>query len=152
MKHASHRPRTVWSRDAMPLVPARFRSIYTILLPSIDIGLILFGISSLFIGSKIVNDFTLPWFSPAWALTTLIGASVALVGLALLHDRIELVGRFAVGIGLLIYIVATGLYVFNGSPSAVLPMILTTIRLIATVWRISDLAGEIARKEAANGR
>lgn len=152
MKHTKHKqPRTVWSKDALPLVPVRFRSIYTVLLPSIDVGLILFGISSLFIGSKIVNDFTLPWFSPAWALTTLIGASVALFGLVTLHDRVELFGRFAVGVGLLIYIIATGLYIFGGSPTSVLTLILTCIRLTATIWRISDLAGEIARKEAANG-
>jgi hypothetical protein len=140
--------KTVWSKDAMPLVPPRFRSIYTVLLPVIDVGLILFGITSLTAGSKIVGDFTLPWFRVAWGAVILIGAVVALVGLVFMRKRTELVGRFAVGMGLLIYVAAIIMYIVSGSTTSALTLVLVLIRLAALSWRVNDLFTEIGREEA----
>lgn len=140
--------KTVWSRDALPLVPPRFRSIYTVLLPVIDVGLITFGLTSLIVGSKIVGDFTLPWFRVAWGAVILIGAVVALLGLVFLRKRTELWGRFAVGIGLLIYVAAIIMYIASGSSNSTLTLVLVLIRLVALSWRINDLFTEIGREEA----
>jgi cation transport ATPase len=140
--------RTVWSKDAMPLVPPRFRSIYTVLLPVIDVGLILFGITSLTAGSKIIGDFTLPWFRVAWGAMILAGAVVALIGLVFMRKRTELLGRFAVGMGLLIYVAAIIMYIAAGSSTSALTLVLVLIRLAALSWRVNDLFTEIGREEA----
>lgn len=140
--------RTVWSKDAMPLVPPRFRSIYTVLLPVIDVGLILFGITSLTAGSKIIGDFTLPWFRVAWGAMILAGAIVALIGLVFMRKRTELLGRFAVGMGLLIYVAAIIMYIAAGSSTSALTLVLVLIRLAALSWRVNDLFTEIGREEA----
>jgi hypothetical protein len=136
----------------MPLVPVRYRSLYTVVLPGVYIGLILFGISSYFVGSKVVADFTVQWFSPAWAVTTFVGSLLSLLGLALIHEKVEMVGEFIVGVGLLIYIAATGLYIIGGSPTSILTLIFTALRLVTVVWRILDLTGEIARKAVTRAR
>lgn len=140
--------KTVWSKDAMPLVPPRFRSIYTVLLPVIDVGLILFGITSLTAGSKIIGDFTLPWFRVAWGAMILAGAVVALIGLVFMRKRTELLGRFAVGMGLLIYVAAIIMYIAAGSSTSALTLVLVLIRLAALSWRVNDLFTEIGREEA----
>lgn len=140
--------KTVWSKDAMPLVPTRFRSIYTVLLPVIDVGLIAFGATSLTVGSKIIGDFTLPWFRVAWGAVILVGALVALLGLIFMRKRTELLGRFAVGIGLLIYVAAIVMYIASGSSNSTLTLVLVLIRLAALSWRVNDLFTDIGREEA----
>jgi len=140
--------RTVWSKDAMPLVPPRFRSIYTVLLPTIDVGLIVFGITSLTVGSRIIGDFASPWFRVAWGLVILVGAFLALTALVLQMKRVELYGRFAVGIGLLIYVAAIVVYIASGQANSTLTLVLVLIRLAALSWRVNDLISEIAREEA----
>ena len=140
--------KTVWSKDAMPLVPPRFRSIYTVLLPTVDVGLIVFGITSLTVGSRIIGDFALPWFRVAWGLVILFGALVALTSLILQMKRTELYGRFAVGIGLLIYVAAIIVYIASGQTNSTLTLVLVLIRLAALSWRVNDLISEIAREEA----
>jgi hypothetical protein len=151
MKHKAHKPITVWSTNALPLVPDRYKSLYTIVLPGVYIGLVLFGVSSFFVGSKIITDFTVAWFSPAWAITTFVGACLSLIGLVFIKERAEMLGEFIVGIGLLIYMASTVLYMFGGSPTAVLTLIFTGLRLVTVVWRVNDLVGELARKGAVHG-
>lgn len=151
MRHR-HTIRTIWSQDAMPLVPARYRSLYTVVLPGVYVGLILFGISSYFVGSKVVSDFTVEWFSPAWAVTTFVGASLSVIGLVTIHEKVEMLGEFIVGIGLMIYVASTVFYISSGSPTAILTLIFTLLRLVTVVWRVRDLAGEIARKAVPRAR
>ncbi|PCN48032.1 hypothetical protein Csp2054_09160 [Curtobacterium sp. 'Ferrero'] len=140
--------KTIWSKDALPLVPPRFRSIYTVLLPTVDVGLIVFGITSLTVGSRIIGDFALPWFRVAWGLVILLGAAVALVALILQLKRTELYGRFAVALGLLIYVAAIVVYIASGQANSTLTLVLVLIRLAALSWRVNDLISEIAREEA----
>lgn len=141
-------PKTIWSKNAMPLVPSRFRSIYTILLPTIDVGLMVFGLSSMLLGSKIVGDFTIPIFLPLWACLLLFGGLLALLGLIFLRPRLELLGQSSAIIGLVIYAGLTILYIMGGSATAVLTLVLVAIRTAASLWRFFDLLGEMQREEA----
>lgn len=136
----------------MPLIPERFRSLYTVLIPGIDAGVMAFGVSSLVLGSKILGDFTTPVFLLIWSLLILLGAGVGFVTLVTLFHRpelawIELSGRIAVDLGLAIYAYFTVAYVFNGNPTAVLTLVLVAVRLWASLWRVFDIIGEMVREE-----
>ncbi|MEG8035017.1 hypothetical protein QP157_06675 [Sphingomonas sp. LR61] len=139
--------KTIWSKDALPLVPPRFRSIYRYLLPGIDVGIAGFGLWSLVIGSKIVEDFTVPVFLVAWASMILIGAVGAFASLAVMNDKVELVGRIMVELGLAVYAVLTIAYIFRGNVTSILTLTLVGIRMYASLWRIFDIIGEMLRKE-----
>ncbi len=139
--------KTIWSKDALPLVPPRFRSIYRYLLPGIDGGIAGFGLWSLVIGSKIVGDFTVPVFLVAWASMILIGAVGAFVSLAVMNDKVELVGRIMVELGLAVYAVLTIAYILRGNVTSILTLTLVGIRMYASLWRIFDIIGEMLRKE-----
>lgn len=139
--------KTIWSKDALPLVPPRFRSIYRYLLPGIDVGIAGFGLWSLVIGSKIVGDFTVPVFLVAWASMILIGAVGAFASLAVMNDKVELVGRIMVELGLAVYAVLTIAYIFRGNVTSILTLTLVGIRMYASLWRIFDIIGEMLRKE-----
>lgn len=141
-------PKTIWSPDAIPLVPKRWRTLYTRLLPAIDGGVILFGLASLFIGSKVVGDFTIPVFLPLWALLIAGGALVSLIGLIILHPRLELIGLTAATGGLIVYAGLTILYIATGSITSVLTLILVLIRILFYIWRYFDLLGVVQREEA----
>jgi hypothetical protein len=139
--------KTIWSKDALPLVAPRFRSVFRYLLPGIDVGIAGFGLWSLVIGSKIVGDFTVPVFLYAWASMILIGAVGALIALAFMQDRIELVGRIMVELGLAVYAALTIAYVFKGNVTSILTLTLVGIRMYASLWRIFDIIGEMVRQE-----
>jgi len=139
--------KTIWSKDALPLVPPRFRSIYRYLLPGIDIGVAGFGLWSLLLGSKIVGDFTVPVFLVAWASMILAGAVGALVSLAIMNDRVELIGRIMVELGLAVYAVLTVAYILRGNVTSTLTLTLVGIRMYASLWRIFDIIGEMVREE-----
>lgn len=141
-------PKTIWSRNALPLVPPRFRTLFTVLIPAIDVGVIIFGLSSLLLGSKIVGDFTIPIFLPLWACLILVGAVAALIGLIFIRHRLELVGRGAVLLGLIVYAGLTILYIVGGATTATLTLVLISIRIVASLWRFFDLLGEMQREEA----
>lgn len=141
-------PKTVWSKNSMPLVPSRFRSIYTILLPIIDVGLVVFGLSSMLLGSKIVGDFTIPIFLPLWASLLLFGGLLAFLGLVFLRQKVELVGQSAAIVGLVVYAGLTILYIVGGTATAVLTLVLVAIRIAASLWRFFDLLGDLQREEA----
>lgn len=139
--------KTIWSKDAMPLVPPRFRSIFRYLLPGIDIGVAGFGLWSLLLGSKIVGDFTVPVFLYAWATMILVGAVIAVLSLAAMNDRLELAGRIMVELGLAVYAVLTVAYIFKGNVTSALTLSLVIIRMYASLWRIFDIIGEMVRQE-----
>lgn len=140
--------KTIWSRGAQPLVPRRFRSIYTSLLPVIDMGVLTFGLSALILGSKIIADFTIPIFLPVWGLLIVVGAVLAFCGLVLLLPKVELAGRIGVIAGLSVYLILTILYIVGGSVTSVLTLLLVAIRIYASGWRFFDLLGEMVEKEA----
>ncbi len=141
-------PKTIWNAGAQPLVPSRYRSIYTSLLPVIDLGVLTFGLSALLLGSKIIADFTIPIFLPVWGLLIVVGAVLALVGLIFLKPKVELAGRISVIAGLTVYLGLTILYIVGGSVTSALTLILVAIRIYASGWRFFDLLGEMAEKEA----
>lgn len=140
--------KTIWSPDAIPLVPLRFRSLYTRLLPAIDFGVVVFGLASLFVGSKIVGDFTIPVFLPLWSLLIAGGALVSLIGLIILHPRLEIIGLTAATSGLIVYGGLTVLYIASGSLTSILTLILVIIRILFYIWRYFDLLGVVQREEA----
>lgn len=140
--------KTIWNAGALPLVPPRYRSIYTSLLPVIDLGVLTFGLSALVLGSKIIADFTIPIFLPVWGLLIVVGATVALFGLIFLKPKVELAGRIGVIAGLTVYLGLTILYIVGGSATATLTLILVAIRIYASGWRFFDLLGEMVEKEA----
>lgn len=136
----------------MPLIPERFRSIYTVLIPGIDVGVMAFGVSSLILGSKILGDFTTPVFLLIWSLLVLVGAAIGFTTLVTLFHRpklawIELSGRIAVDLGLAVYAWFTVAYIFNGNVTATLTLVLVVVRLWASLWRVFDIIGEMVREE-----
>lgn len=140
--------KTIWSHDAIPLVPPRFRALYTRLLPAIDFGVVVFGIAALLLGSRIVGDFTIPIFLPLWAMMIAVGALVSLIGLIILHPRLELAGLTAATLGLVVYAGLTVLYIMSGSVTSILTLILVVIRILFYLWRFTDLLGVVQREEA----
>lgn len=141
-------PKTIWSPGVLRLVPPRFRTIYTSLLPVIDIGVLTFGLSAMFLGSRIIADFTIPIFLPVWATLIVVGATMALFGLIFLRPKIEIAGRISVVAGMFVYLGLTILYIAGGSATATLTLILIAIRIWASGWRFFDLLGEMAKREA----
>lgn len=142
------KPRTIWSKNAMPLVPSRFRSLFTITMPIIDAGVVAFGIFALILGSRIVGDFTIPLFLPLWAGLIILGALAGFVGLALLLSRLELIGITAASLGLTVYAGLTILYIMAGSVTSILTLVLVIIRIAFYLWRFFDLLGQMQREEA----
>lgn len=140
--------KTIWSHDAIPLVPPRFRALYTRLLPAIDGGVVIFGVAALLLGSRIVGDFTIPIFLPLWAMMIAVGALVSLIGLIILHPRLELAGLTAATLGLVVYAGLTILYIASGSVTSILTLILVVIRILFYLWRFVDLLGVVQREEA----
>lgn len=140
--------KTIWSPGSLPLVPARFRTLYTRVLPAIDAGVVVFGLAALALGSRIVGDFTVPLFLPLWALLIAGGALLSLVGLILLKPRTELTGLTAAMLGLIVYAGLTILYILAGSVTSVLTLILVIIRILFYLWRFFDLLGVVQREEA----
>jgi hypothetical protein len=141
-------PKTIWSHDSIPLVPPRFRSLYTRLLPAIDFGVVIFGLAALALGSRIVGDFTIPIFLPLWAIMIAVGAFVSLLGLIVLHARLELAGITAATLGLVVYAGLTVLYIMAGSVTSILTLILVVVRIMFYLWRFVDLLGVVQREEA----
>lgn len=140
--------RTIWSKDALPLVPARFKPIYRVFLPIVDLHLLGFAAVAVFVGSQVVADFTLQWFPFVWAASMGLGAILASIGLVFERDWTELVGKGILVIGFIVYGVVLGFYVDSGSLSSLLTIILVDLAVIGLLLRIGDLVGEIGRKEA----
>jgi len=140
--------KTIWSEGSLPLVPKRFRPIYTVFLPIVDLHLLAFAGVAVLVGSQVVEDFTLSWFPYAWAATMGIGAVLASIGLVFMRDWTELVGKGVLVIGFIVYGIVMGFYVDSGSLSSLLTIILVDLAVIGLLIRIGDLIGEIGRKEA----
>lgn len=140
--------KTIWSHDAMPLVPPRFRPIYQVFLPIVDLHLLVFAAVAVFVGSQVVEDFTLQWFPYAWAATMGLGAVLATIGLVFCRDWTELVGKGVLIIGFIVYGIVLGFYVDSGSLSSLLTITLVDLAVIGLLIRCVDLVSTIGRKEA----
>jgi hypothetical protein len=138
--------RTIWAKDSLPGVQSRFRGIYTILLPLMDVLLILFGLYGFMVGSKVVTSFTLPWFSPVWAACILIAALVAGIGLVLQKDRLEITAKAALLVLFGIYGFLLVLQVVQVAANAGLTIVLLGIAALFVTARIFDLVSEIAKQ------
>lgn len=141
-------PRTVWTPHALDRIPRRWRPVYRVVLPVIDASFVGFGLASFFVGSKIVEDFALPWFRPVWALVIFVGALGAFASNVFLWKRFEFFSRLGLSIGLLIYAVATVSYMLRGNDSSILTLIFVEARLVAIIWRMWDLTEDIGQEEA----
>jgi hypothetical protein len=140
--------KTVWSKDALPLVPKRFRPIFTVFLPIVNGCLLAFAMIALFVGSKVVEDFTLDWFPRAWAGEIALGAVLASLGLVFCLDWIELVGKGLLILGLSSYAYLLGVNVDDGAASSGLSITLVVLADAFLLIRVVDIIGEIGRKEA----
>jgi hypothetical protein len=136
----------------MPLVPARFRPLYTVVLPAVDAILCWFSIVAVIVGSKVVADFTLHWFPYVWAGSMGLGTVLATFGLVFMRDHLELVGKCVLIIGFGVYATVLGFYIAAGSSSSLLTQALTFALMVILGGRVGDLIGEIGRKEADRGR
>lgn len=139
---------TVWSKDALPLVPKRFRPIFTVFLPIVNACLLAFAMIALFVGSRVVEDFTLHWFPRAWAGEIALGAILASLGLIFCLDWVELIGKGMLIIGLSTYAYLLGVNVDDGSASSGLSITLVVLADAFLLVRVIDIVGEIGRKEA----
>lgn len=140
--------KTIWSEGSLPLVPKRFRPIFTVFLPVVNGCLLTFALLALFVGSRVVEDFTLHWFPRAWAGDITLGAVLASVGLVFCLDWIELVGKGLLIIGLSTYAYLLGVNVDDGSVSSGLTITLVVLADAFLLIRVVDIIGEIGRKEA----
>lgn len=139
--------KTVWTPGALDRIPRRWRPMYQVVLPVIDLSFVGFGLASFVVGSKIVEDFV-PALRPIWAMVILLGALGALLANVFLWKRFEFFSRLGLSIGLLIYAVATVWYMFRGNDSSILTLIFVEARLVAIVWRMWDLTEDIGQEEA----
>jgi hypothetical protein len=140
--------RTIWSKGSLPLVPKRFRPIFTMFLPIVNACLLAFATVALFVGSKVVEDFTLHWFPRAWAGEIALGAILASIGLILCFDWVELVGKGLLIIGLTVYAALLIVNVTDGAASSGLSVVLVVLADAFLLVRVIDIIGEIGRKEA----
>jgi hypothetical protein len=140
--------KTVWSKDALPLVPKRFRPIFTVFLPIVNACLLSFATLALFIGSKVVEDFTLHWFPRAWAGEIALGSVLASIGLIFCLDWLELVGKGLLIIGLTVYGALLLVNVADGSTSSGLSVTLVVLADAFLLVRVIDIIDDIGRKEA----
>lgn len=138
---------TVWTPGAVrgPVVLRIFRQV---VLPILDGLLVAFGLASFVVGSKIVEDFALPWFRPVWAIIILLGTLAALSGNIGLWMRSEFFARLASTAGLGVYAAATVAYIGRGNDSSVLTLILVAGYAVVTLFRMWWLTVDIGKEEA----
>ncbi|WIB25803.1 hypothetical protein [Curtobacterium sp. MCSS17_015] len=140
--------KTVWSENSMPMVPKRFRPIFTVFLPIVNACLLAFAMLALFVGSSVVEDFTLHWFPRAWAGEMALGAILASLGLVFCLDWVELIGKGLLIIGLSTYAYLLGVNVDDGASSSGLSITLVVLADAFLLVRIVDIINDIGRKEA----
>lgn len=140
---------SIWHPDApaMQRVQKRFRPVFRIGLPVIDVLLIVFGIAGVVIGSNAVREFTAPWFGPLLASGIGVSALVALVGLAFNRPRLELTSKFTLAACLVLYVAFLVASATVRSASAVLTAVLVAIVLTILAIRIFDLLEQAAIEE-----
>jgi hypothetical protein len=141
---------TIWNPDSLPMVQKRFRPLFTVFLPAVDGLLILFGVFGLVIGSKVIQDFTLPWYNTFWSFLILSAALCALLGLLYKWLWVEMIGKLILVVSLAIYGLLLGVNVVNGTPYSALTIVLTVIVVGIAAVRIWDLVGQIARREGTD--
>lgn len=144
--------RTIWSKDALPLVPPHFRPIYRVLLPIVDVEFLAFSVIAVFVGSRVVSDFTLHWFPFAWAGLMGLGAVLASIGLVFELDWTEFVGKSALIAGFVIYILILTAYVGTGSSSSLLTITLNCLCVTGLAARLADIVVRRGRKDADRER
>lgn len=142
--------KTVWSEDALPLVPPMYRPIYTVLLPVIDTLLIAFGIGAAVVGSGVVETFTVPAIPFIWAAVMLAGALTASYGLVFMLDRVEVLGKYAVVLALVFYVLLLMWDAFTRNPSTILSAIVVLMVIAGLSLRIVNTLVRIGQREAAH--
>lgn len=142
--------KTIWAPDSLPMVQKRFRPIFTVYLPLVDGLFILLGVFGLVIGSKVIQDFTLPWYNTFWSFLIGTAALCALLGLAFEWLWVEMIGKLVLVVSMVTYGLLLGLNVASGAPNSALTITLTCIVVLTPVFRIFDLVGLIGKSEAAH--
>ena len=140
--------KTVWSEGSLPLVPKRFRPIFTVFLPIVNGCLLAFAVIALLVGSKVVEDFTLHWFPRAWAGDIALSAILASLGLIFCLDWVELIGKGLLIIGLTVYAALLVVNVTDGSASSGLSVTLVVLADAFLLVRVFDIIEQIGVKEA----
>jgi hypothetical protein len=138
--------RTVWAHDSLPGVQSRFRGIYTLFLPLVDAGLIIFGVYGFIYGSRVVESFTLPWFGPVWSVCIAVAATVAGVGLIWQKDGVEIGAKVSLVALFTVYGYLLTREVVHGGMNAGLTIVLLCLAILIMTTRIFDLIGQIAKE------
>lgn len=140
------RLRTVWSPGALALVPRRFRPIYRIVLPIVDVLSVGFSLAAIAFGSRVVERATSGWYVYFWAVLVGLSAIAALVGLVFLLDWVEILGKLGLCVSLASFIFLLIQAARFGATSTLLTLCITVGFLLFPLFRIFDLIGELARK------
>jgi len=140
----SLRNRTIWGDNALPLVQHRFRPIFQVLLPLVDLLAMAFSFAALGVGSRVVESQTTPWFGVGWGAAVGASAIAALVGLVFRLDWVEIFAKVGLCISFGVYIYLLIASVGFGTYSTVLTVVITVGFLLFPLFRIFDLIGEIA--------
>lgn len=138
---------SIWAPDALPLVQRRFKPVYRVFLPIVDGLFIIFGVFGLVIGSRVVQDFTLPWYNTFWSATIGAAALTALIGLAFEWNWVEIIAKLVLVISCVCYGLLLGLNVAAGTTNSALTITLTAIVVLIPIFRMLDLVIQIARGE-----
>lgn len=138
---------SIWAPDALPLVQHRFKPVFRVFLPIVDFLFIIFGIIGLIIGSRVVQDFTLPWYNTFWSVAIGAAALSALIGLVFSWHWVEIIAKLVLVISCATYGLLLGLNVAAGATNSALTITLTAIVVLIPIFRMLDLVIEIARGE-----
>lgn len=145
-----HHPRlrhTVWANGALDDVQPRFRNVFRLFLPTVDVILIIMGVIASIVSSAALGDLVLPWFGLVWSSLLALAGFIALIGVVFMFDRLELWAKGALVLLFLIYITALGFYGISGRYASWISMAVMLVSLMVVLGRIIDLVNQIARKE-----
>lgn len=148
----SHMPKTIWSHDALPLVPPMYRPIYTVLLPIIDALLIAFGVGAAIVGSGVVQSFTIEFLPVIWAFVMLAGAVTASVGLVFMLDQVEVLGKYAIIVALVFYALLLAWDAFTRNPSTILSVFVVLMVIAGLTLRVVNQLVRIGERAAVHDR
>jgi hypothetical protein len=145
-------PRTVWSEGALALVPKRFKPIYQVFYPVVDGFFVLFSLYAALIGSRVIADSTLHWFTYVWAGVMVTAASATFLAQVYMMAIPEMVGRVLMGICLAVYVALLIGYSINVRATSGLSAIIVIIAFIVMTFKILDLINQVAQHQEAKSR
>lgn len=142
---------TIWDLSLLEEVPARFRPIYTVVLPVKYTLFALFGLIGTLTVVPTIVTLTSVDYGDVWTAMVGLTGGVCLVGLVRRLERLELYSLIALIIGFATYpIGALILWLGSGDSDRAALAVGLWVFLILPMWRVSDLIHTIRlRREGA---